>query len=553
MEEVEVDWIRESLGKVASLALPRILTQVCRDPTSPNYGCCDRNWWHYKIRDFPSIILQQAGYALAEAASTPVGTRLSSELLGLATATGRFWNQRAMRMRAFEEYYPYEQGYPPLAFSALSVAKLCSTGLVEPDTVYPGMKVASRQLLNRWEGGASNQQIAGISALSVVRNIWPQLVPSEAFNHILDRTLRMQTEEGWFPEYGGPDLGYLSVSIDCLWDLYNYTLDGRILVSIEKALLFLSWFVLGPTHQGGMHNSRNTDYILPYGWVRYSIEVTKPLAPIVEALNTLYDPEAKERVGFFYAIDDRYWAHYVGHSVLRALNRLEHALSREQTNPSIAIPGSRTTTLSPSNTKRLSGHAILSSEGSNPSALVATKKGCLFSAVWSDGSYVTDFGWILAGEDGSYYTSHWWSDRWEVSINDNTITCSGSMVSHAEHQSSPGKHALLRLLSFLLGSRLIRLLKRVMIFKPHRSRYGFERTVFLSSNSVEVTDIVTGKLDGIVVSRAPRSSKRHVASADSFHIEDFCAIRGVKMVSDTQRDNRHLRVTTRYYQDHLQR
>ena len=44
---------------------PRILSQIDRDPNSPTYGCCDRNFWHYKIRDFPSAILQQSGYGLA--------------------------------------------------------------------------------------------------------------------------------------------------------------------------------------------------------------------------------------------------------------------------------------------------------------------------------------------------------------------------------------------------------------------------------------------------------------------------------------------------------
>ena len=43
----------------------KILTQICRDPNSNNFGCCDRNYWHYKITDFPSIILQQAIYSLS--------------------------------------------------------------------------------------------------------------------------------------------------------------------------------------------------------------------------------------------------------------------------------------------------------------------------------------------------------------------------------------------------------------------------------------------------------------------------------------------------------
>ena len=38
--------------------LPLVLTQIDRDRHSKTYGCCDRNFWHLKIRDFPSAILQ---------------------------------------------------------------------------------------------------------------------------------------------------------------------------------------------------------------------------------------------------------------------------------------------------------------------------------------------------------------------------------------------------------------------------------------------------------------------------------------------------------------
>ena len=118
------------LLRVAQRWMPRILTQVCRDPTSPLFGCADRNWWHYKIRDFPSIILQQAGYALHEAARLPQWHDQREQLAAIAAASARFWNARAQKHYAFEEYYPWEQGYPPLAFASLAVAKLADQGVV---------------------------------------------------------------------------------------------------------------------------------------------------------------------------------------------------------------------------------------------------------------------------------------------------------------------------------------------------------------------------------------------------------------------------------------
>ena len=58
--------VNQQLEKYIKLILPRILTQVCRNKYSKNFGSFDRNWWHYKIRDFSSIILQQGAYTLSE-------------------------------------------------------------------------------------------------------------------------------------------------------------------------------------------------------------------------------------------------------------------------------------------------------------------------------------------------------------------------------------------------------------------------------------------------------------------------------------------------------
>ena len=58
----------EKCRSFAKYLLPRILTQISRDRNLPLTGCGDRNYWHYKIRDFSSLIIQQAGYTAWKAA-----------------------------------------------------------------------------------------------------------------------------------------------------------------------------------------------------------------------------------------------------------------------------------------------------------------------------------------------------------------------------------------------------------------------------------------------------------------------------------------------------
>ena len=82
--------------------------------------------------------------------------------VAIAAASARFWNARAQKHYAFEEYYPWEQGYPPLAFATLAVAKLADQGVVAVEDVRDGLRIAARQLRTRFEAQAGNQQVAGL-------------------------------------------------------------------------------------------------------------------------------------------------------------------------------------------------------------------------------------------------------------------------------------------------------------------------------------------------------------------------------------------------------
>ena len=137
--------IVQNVSLLAAQTLPRILSQIGRDENVPDYGCCDRNHHHYKIRDFSSIIIQQAGYAAWCASLLPENAHIADGLRRTARATCLYWNKRAQKFRAFEEYYPWEEGYPPVAFSTLAVAKLALAGIVDPQTIYPGLRKAAHQ------------------------------------------------------------------------------------------------------------------------------------------------------------------------------------------------------------------------------------------------------------------------------------------------------------------------------------------------------------------------------------------------------------------------
>jgi hypothetical protein len=544
------------LAETAARILPRILTQVCRDPGAPFYGACDRNWWHYKIRDFPSIIIQQAGYALhiASTLKQPASCLLppTPSIRSLAAATATFWNQRALLHGAFEEYYPYEQGYPPVAFATLGVAKLCHEKVVSLPQIRPGLAIAAKQLLTRFEAQAANQQIAGTAALSVIRTLDPSLIDEVQFQKILTDILELQHAEGWFPEYDGPDLGYLAVSIDCLWDIHDHTSDPRILPAIRKAADYIAWFALNPIGAAGMHNSRNTDYITPYGLVRLAVqENDHRVAATVEKLFTRKEAGDRRQesevinhqssiinhqsLSFhpFDAVDDRYWCHYIGHSVLRAL-----ALLEKQSLSPVSCP------LPPASSQPGSGHNLITSPH-GATALISSRKGGIVTAKWPDGSSASDFGWLLQ-TGKNLLVSHWWSNDWEISISGNSATTKGYLVPHKEHISEPWKHILLRIASFVMGRRLIRILKKLVIFKKPLQTHRLSRTITWEDDTLVITDKITGLATTDTLTRAPRTSKRHVASADSYHPEDLALMTEVERQETIERSGGDFRCESRY-------
>lgn len=517
-----------SLANAVEQFLPRVLTQVCRDPNSPTFGSFDRNWWHYKIRDFSSIIVQQGGYCLSEAA---VFQKTKEETLAfrqLAKASAIFWNIRAKHRGAFEEYYPWEQGYPPLAFSTLAIAKMVKSGEVDLADVREGLVVAVSQLGSRFEAQAGNQQIAGLAAFAAVGALDQALIQGFDFDALASRSLKLQNEEGWYEEYDGPDLGYLAVTIDCLWDLYDATGEARFLESAKKALQLIHKVVLWVEGSPGMLNARNTDYLVPYGITRFAVESDNEVSlQAKEILSVLFDDLASSS-HFLKAIDDRYICHYVGHSFVRALNLLKEHSGQ---GPLVAEFSRLEKDILPN-----CGYHLVGTRGAK--GLVAALKGGVF--LWKDGpARIADYGWlVLEGDTTS--VSHWWSKEWSVEETKGGLRVSGTLFSHQGAQSSPLKHMVLRVLSFTCGSKIIGFLKSKLIFKNASGNIRYQRLIQISDEKLLIQDSFEGHETDARFVRAPRSSKRHVSSADSFHIEDLNLFEGFHQEEKVISGEKHL-------------
>lgn len=367
------------------------------------------------------------------------------------------------------------------------------------------MQSAIGYLLSHFEGQALNQQAAGLAALALCRKLPALHVDGAQFAALADRFFAAQHEEGWFPEYGGPDIGYLTVTIDMLWDYFDASGDERAAGAIDRAIEYLVWFVAPDGSLAGVCNSRNTDYAVPYGLSRSSRR--NPLA--AEIVRRLLGHIEQPR-HFLASVDDRYHLHYIFNSCVRSL---PHLAAERGTRSS--LPCDRTERRFFAGCGNLADH-----HGGEYAVFFAGKKGGLVSLVGPQGVLAADYGWRCRSE-GRLQVSNFWNDAFQVTWlpGENVVAVSGPLVPVVWHRPSPLRHLLVRLASFFLGRKLIPLLKRWLILRDPGRSVHLTRRLHLSQ-PCEVHDIL--KAPGAVLAwRAQRPSARHVSSAGSFVWEEL--------------------------------
>lgn len=508
----------EALWRALAPAVPRLLTQMERDPDSPLYGCFDRDHWHYKIRDFASAILQQGVVSLdALAALDLPGNSLFAlpRMEDFSRAALRCFARLQRFSGGYDEYYPREQGFPPAAFGCYAAGLyFFRRGWPEPE---PEVRAALQRgvdwLLRRQETEALNQECAALAGLTLAGSIPGLRVDQERLARRWDAFYAAQAPGGWFPEYGGPDTGYLSVTLDCLFDAHCVSGDPRALEAMRRAVGFIAELVLPDGRIPAMANARNTDYIAPYGLMR--LGATDPVAAAV--VHALFE-HADAPGHFLHATDDRYLCHYLFQSAFRSLEHMDQLMEPCE------LPRDRAFERFDREARLYVRHG--GKRGDGRSVIFAGAKGGVCYLVGPDGVEDADFGWRATLPGGKLAVTHWPSPDWRVSREEKgdavCLCCSGPVRVQGFTASTPLRHAVLRLLSLLCGPRLIPALKRRLIFRAAGLPVTFQRRLVLTPEARRIEDrfegIGVGKLS---VRPAPEQSLRHVASASRFCPEEL--------------------------------
>lgn len=263
------DRLRGHYLDAALPAISRILASVDRNPFGPSYGCCDRQYWHYRTAAFPSEMYQEAALPLALAYTHryPDGTWFGeARLAETAIAILRFSARSAHADGSCDDYYPNERALGAAVFSLQAAAEAYRLlGLNEPELLKFFVRRAEWIAAHDESGRLTNHHALSALALWRVAKLTGRADLRQAAIARLERVLAWQSPEGWFPEYEGADPGYQTVTIDCLAKFRAEPGFDWLAEPLRRAVSFCRWFLHTDDSYAGCYGSRGTRHFYPHG------------------------------------------------------------------------------------------------------------------------------------------------------------------------------------------------------------------------------------------------------------------------------------------------
>jgi hypothetical protein len=482
--------------------VPRLLGLLNRNISSSTYGCFDREFWHYNTVDIACARKQEAVLTLTLLYLIKHENNSyyrNGEILNYIRAAMRFWTKIQNGNGSFNEWYPNEHSFVVTSFSAYAVSEsliLLKDEIPEDETesLLKSLTKAGDWLINRNETRVMNQQTGAAIALY---NLYMLTSDSQYLKASKNKILLLsqrQSKEGWFIEYGGPDIGYLSLAIDYLGKYYLKTRDEDVLNIISSALNFIKNFIQPNLIAGGEYTSRNTEYLIPHGFeILSGINVDALFAASVVRKKIV-------TTGSFPNIfDDRYLT-YNGYTWLQAYLDANPELNDTVENNITNFFKSDFTQF-----YEESGLMVINDERKH--FIVNVKKGGAFRLFDKRTEKTYSDSGILVKSNGNWYTSGWLGKD-KDHISDDTITVSGSLWKVPDKTLTTVPYVLLRLFQITFGrSSFISLwmkerLRDILITKTKPSNMVYTREIKLQENSKEllkIMDSVLCKKKGISV------------------------------------------------------
>jgi hypothetical protein len=465
---------RTRLLTAALERIPRILTLQDRNPHSPTYGCFDRDYWHYKVIDFPSGMAQEFVWplALAYAVEAPENPYFGDPSLKEWIIAGlHFAARSAHRDGSCDDYFPHERAAGAAAFSLM--AGLDAYRLLEltDASLLAFFRRRAFWLAHHQEAGKlANHQALITLCFATLHELTGEAAWQTAAEKRLALVLSWQHAEGWFQEYDGCDPGYQTLTLSCLARLYEYFPTATLADALTRAVRCAAHFVHPDGSYGGEYGSRNTYAYFPHGF-----ELVGRWMPEALTINDrVLDGLAR---GLAPCFDDDHLAAHQAWNFLLAYR--DFVTDRP---PGASMPEGRT---------HLAGAGLLIERRGELTLYTALNKGGVFKLFQGDRLLLSDTQLSVLTHRGRQAVAHL-AGHYEVSIATDTFAIAGTMGWAKTVRMTPVRLLLLRAFASTVGrawpNLTRRLLQRLLILGKSPAPYQFRREFRWEAAGLTITD-----------------------------------------------------------------
>ena len=499
---------KDLFAREALAQIPKILTLLDRNPHSPTYGCFDRNFWHYKIIDFPSGMAQEFVFPLALIYDTdvPDNPYYHQPVIKDWVEAGIIYAARsAHKDGSCDDYFPFERASGAAAFSLLAcIESYIILNLKEildlKEKNLEDNKLDNQAILNffikraDWlahhheSGQLTNHQALIVLCLEKLSKLLQTSRWDKAKVQRLERVLSWQNSEGWFVEYEGCDPGYHTLSISCLAQIYQFNSDIRIKEALVKAVKLAAEFIHPDGSYGGEYTSRNTYNFFPYGF-----ELVGKWIPEALQINDRFLQGLANGLSPCYA-DDHIIGHHTWNYLLAWRDFVEKRPIEERPVEEKPLEEKSVVNISAKNRIWLENAKILIDRRENTQLYLALNKGGVFKLFRDNKLVVADTQISLqVRQKGKIKNAvgHL-VGPYKLNISDDEITVSGQLGWAKQKQMTPLNLLILRVVMLTVGRffpDLIRkLLQRILITGKNDAPFRFIRRLSWEKGKWHIND-----------------------------------------------------------------
>lgn len=473
---------RDLFASEAIAQIPKILTLLDRNHHSPTYGCFDRNFWQYKIIDFPSGMAQEFVYPLALAYKTDIEHNpfyRKSAIRNWIEAGITYAARSSHADGSCDDYFPFERAGGAAAFSLLGcIESYQIMELKNQDSIDFFVKRADWLAHHQESGRLTNHQALIVLCLTLLSRLLKTDRWQEKTEERLVRVLSWQSSEGWFYEYEGCDPGYHTLTISCLARIYELSPNNLLKDALIKAVHLASQFIHPDGSYGGEYTSRNTYNFFPHGF-----ELVGRWLPEALNINDRFLKGLADGLAPCYADD-----HIIGHHTWNYLLAWHDFVSERP--PLVARPRGRF---------YLEKGGIIIDRRGDTELYLALNKGGVFKFFRGNTLVASDTNFSLQIKEKNKTknaVAHLVS-QYKIKIEENEISIQGSLGWAKQKQMTTLNLMILRTVMFTIGRfspDLIRkILQKLLITGKEKAPFVFSRRLTWANGGWEVIDELRAK------------------------------------------------------------